>query len=66
MKKVRYSCIMNAMEKEKKRRLPLAVRLLLLPFKIILVLIVLLILWFAFCRFDRIKPIDALPPDYAI
>ena len=66
MKKVQYSCIIKAMEKEKKRRLPLAVRLLLLPFKIILVLIVLLILWFAFCRFDRIKPIDALPPDYAI
>ena len=54
------------MEKEKKRRLPLGVRLLLLPFKIILVLILIIFAWFAFCRFDRIKPLDALPPDYAV
>ena len=66
MKKVEYSCIIKVMEKEKKRRLPLGVRLLLLPFKIILVIFVLLLLWFAFCRFDRIKPIDALPPDFAV
>ncbi len=54
------------MENEKKKKLPLGVRLLLLPFKIILVLLVIVLLWFGFCRFDRIKPVDALPPDYAL
>ena len=54
------------MEKEKKKKLPLGVRLLLLPFKIILVLVVIVLLWFGFCRFDRIKPVDALPPDYVL
>ena len=52
------------MENEKKKKLPLVVRLLLLPFNILLVLLVIILIWFAFCRFDRIKPIDALPPDY--
>ena len=54
------------MENEKKKKLPLGVRLLLLPFKIILVLLVIILIWFAFCRFDRIKPVDALPPDYVL
>ena len=53
-------------EKKDKKKLPLAVRLLLLPFKIILLLIVILLIWFTFCFFDRVKPADALPPDYAL
>ena len=54
------------MEKEKKRKIPLGVRLLLLPFKIILTLLLILLVWFAYCRFDRIKVLDALPPDFAL
>ena len=61
---------MEAMEKEKTKRkskkLPLAVRLLLLPFKIILVILLILLAWFAFCRFDRISPVEAIPDDYAL
>ncbi len=57
---------MEVMEKEKKRKLPLGVRILLLPFKIILIILVIGLAWFAYCRFDRIKPIDALPSDYAL
>ena len=48
------------------KKLPFAVRLLLLPFKIILVLLIVILLWFTFCFFDRVKPADALPPDYAV
>lgn len=53
-------------EKNDKKKLPLGVRLLLLPFKIILVLLVVVLIWFTFCFFDRVKPADALPPDYAL
>ena len=53
------------MEKNKKKS-PLWLRLLLLPFEILLVLLLIILAWFAFCYFDRIKPVDALPPDYAI
>lgn len=49
-----------------KKKLPLAVRIILLPFKLILGLLVIILLWFIFCRFDRISPINALPPDYAV
>ena len=66
MSKSLYNCIMKIMEKEKKRKLPLGVRLLLLPFKIILIILVIGLAWFAYCGFDRIKPIDALPSDYAL
>lgn len=56
---------MEKLEKNKKK-LPLGVRLLLLPFKLLLVLLVVVLAWFTFCFFDRVKAIDALPPDYAV
>ncbi len=49
-----------------KKKLPLGVKLLLLPFDIVLVLLLVVLLWFAFCFFDRVKPVEALPPDYAV
>ena len=57
---------MKVMEKKDKKKLPFFVRLLLLPFKILLVLIIVVLLWFGFCWFDRIKPVEALPPDFAV
>lgn len=66
MSKSLYNCIMKIMEKEKNRKLPLGVRILLLPFKIILIILVIGLAWLAYCRFDRINPIDALPSDYAL
>lgn len=51
--------------KTKKKR-PLALRLLLLPVKLLLVFLLIVLVWFTFCFFDRIKPADALPPDYAL
>ena len=56
---------MEKQEKNKKK-LPLGVRLLLLPFSLVLVLLVVVLAWFTFCFFDRVKAIDALPPDYAV
>lgn len=49
-----------------KKKLPLGIKLLLLPFEIILVLAVLVLIWFTFSFFDRVKPVEALPPDYAV
>ena len=49
-----------------KKKRPLALRLLLLPFKIIFVLLIIVLIWFCYCFFDRVKPVDALPPDYAL
>ena len=49
-----------------KKKLPLGVKLLLLPFDIVLVLLLVVLLWFAFCFFDRVKPVEALPQDYAV
>ncbi len=54
------------MEKDTKKKLPLGVKLLLLPFEIILVLLILVLGWFTYCYFDRVKSIDALPPDFAV
>ena len=54
------------MENTKKKKLPLPVRLLLLPFKIIFILLIVILLWFSFCAFDRINPLDALPKDYTL
>ena len=54
----------NSKAGNKKR--PLALRLLLLPFKIIFVLLIIVLIWFCYCFFDRVKPVDALPPDYAL
>lgn len=48
------------------KKLPLALRIVLFPFKLILVLLIVALAWFTFCFFDRIKPADALPPDYAV
>ena len=53
-------------KKKNKKKLPLGVRLLLLPFKLLLVLLVVVLAWFTFCYFDRLKSVDALPPDYAV
>ena len=50
----------------KKKKLPLAVKILLFPFEFALILALLLLLWFTWCYFDRIKPVEALPPDYAL
>ena len=49
-----------------KKKLPLFVKLLLLPFEILLTLIIIVLIWFTFCYFDRIKAVDVLPPDYAV
>lgn len=49
-----------------RKKLPLAVRLLLLPLKIIFLLLIIILIWFTFCFFDRVKPVNALPPDYAL
>lgn len=57
---------MDFMENTKKKKLPLPVRLLLLPFKIIFILLIVILLWFSFCAFDRINPLDALPKDYTL
>ena len=57
---------MEENDKTKKKKLPLAVKLLLLPFELVLVLLIVVLLWFTFSYFDRIKPVDALPPDYAL
>lgn len=54
------------MEKDEKKKVPLVIKLLLLPFEILLVLLIVLLLWFTFCFFDRVKSIDAMPPDYAV
>ena len=51
---------------KKQKKLPIGVKLLLFPFELILVLLLALLLWFTFCFFDRVKPVDALPPDYAL
>ncbi len=50
----------------RKKKLPFFVKLLLLPFEILLALLIILLAWFAFCYFDRIKAVDVLPPDYAV
>ena len=50
----------------KKKKLPLAVKILLFPFEFALILAVIVLLWFTWCYFDRIKPVEALPPDYAL
>ncbi len=52
--------------KKDKKKLPLGLRLLLLPLKILLVLVAIILVWFVFCRIDRTKPVNALPPDYAV
>ncbi len=57
---------MEKKENSKKKKLPLAVRLLLLPFKLVTVILVFFILWCVFCKIDRTKAIDALPPEYAL
>ncbi len=57
---------MEENDKKKKKKLPLVVKLLLLPFEIILALLIVVLLWFTFCYFDRVKPLEALPPDYAL
>ena len=49
-----------------KKKLPVAVKLLLLPFELVLVLLIAVFLWFTFCFFDRVQPVEALPPDFAI
>ena len=56
------------MEKDKvqKKKLPLALRLIILPFKIVFILLIIILLWLTFCRFDRISSVNALPPDYAL
>lgn len=53
-------------QENKKKKLPLGVRLLLLPFKLVLVLLIVVLAWFTFCYFDRVKSTDALPPEYAV
>ena len=53
-------------QENKKKKLPLGVRLLLLPFKLLLVLLIVVLAWFTFCYFDRVKSTDALPPEYAV
>lgn len=50
----------------KKKKLPLAVKILLFPFEFALIVAVIVLLWFTWCYFDRIKPVEALPPDYAL
>ena len=52
-------------KKDKKKR-PLWAKILFFPFIVIFILIIAILIWFSFCYFDRIKPIDALPPDYAV
>ena len=49
-----------------KKKLPFALKLLLLPFEILLALLIVVLAWFTFCYFDRIKPAEALPPDFAV
>ena len=51
---------------KQKKKLPAAVKVLLLPFELILILLIVLLLWFTFCFFDRVQPVEALPPDFAI
>ena len=53
-------------EKKDKKKLPLGIRILLFPLKLLLILILVVLVWFTFCFFDRVKPLDALPPDYAV
>lgn len=53
-------------EKKTKKKLPVGLKILLFPFTLLFVLLVVVLIWFTFCFFDRIKSIDALPPDYAV
>lgn len=57
---------MEKEEKKEKKKRPLWVKILFFPFRLLAVLLVVILLWFAWCYFDRIKPIDALPPDFAV
>lgn len=49
-----------------KKKLPVWARIILFPFKLILAIIIILLIWFTFCFFDRTKPIKAIAPDYAV
>ncbi len=53
-------------KKKAKKKLPVGVRIILFPFKLILFLLLVLLVWFIFCYFDRVKSVDTLPPDYAV
>ena len=56
----------NKIEIKKKKKLPFGVKLLLLPFEIVLVLLLVVLAWFTWCYFDRIKAVEVIPPDYAV
>ncbi len=51
---------------KKKKKLPFLVKLLLFPFELLLFLLLLMLIWFTFAYFDKVKSVDALPPDYAL
>jgi len=51
---------------ETKQKAPLWKKLLLFPLKLILAILAVILIWFTFCFFDRIKPVDAIPPEYAL
>ena len=48
------------------KKLPAWLRILLIPVEILLVLLVIILIWSAFCYFDRTKTVDTIPPDYAV
>ena len=56
----------NKEKQNKQRKQPLLVKILLLPLKILLLLLIIILVWFTFCFFDRVKPLDLLPPDFSI
>ncbi|WP_027727567.1 hypothetical protein [Treponema sp. C6A8] len=53
-------------EKSKKKKLPLPVRLLLIPVKIVLGIIALVIIWCTFCFFNRTSSVSAMPDGFAL
>ena len=64
-KKVDKKAIVEKNAKTKKKK-PLALRIVLLPFKLLLGLIVLVLLWGTFCFFNKTSSIQALPDGFAI
>ena len=53
-------------EKKSKKKKPLALRIILFPFKIILILLIVILAWFTFCFFDKTPSLQALPKGFSL
>lgn len=53
-------------EKKNKKKLPLGVRILLFPFKLVLSLLIILFIWLTICYFNRTPSLKAIPQDFAL